>query len=141
MTSKEVGILLLNTFILVLHTVLSVYVARLDGVLVRDIVSADGKGFLRGLGWWFALAIPSTYTNSMVSVSRYENHILLTSNVQLRYLQSKLSLSLRTRLTRYTHDLYLSSAPDLKYYRVGHEGGLNGIDQCVVKSLFRDDPS
>lgn len=31
-------------------------------------VSANGKGFIRGLGWWFALAIPSTYTNSMVGV-------------------------------------------------------------------------
>ncbi len=45
---------------------LSVGVARLDGMLVRDIVSADGKGFLRNLGLWFLLAIPSTYTNTMV---------------------------------------------------------------------------
>lgn len=29
-------------------------------------MSANGKGFLKGLGWWMALAIPSTYTNSMV---------------------------------------------------------------------------
>jgi ATP-binding cassette, subfamily D (ALD), peroxisomal long-chain fatty acid import protein len=67
LTSKEVGLLLLHTFFLVTRTILSVYVAHLDGRLVRDIVSADGKGFLRGLGWWFALAIPSSYTNSMVS--------------------------------------------------------------------------
>jgi ATP-binding cassette subfamily D (ALD) long-chain fatty acid import protein len=66
LTSKEVGILLLHTFFLVTRTVLSVYVAHLDGRIVRDIVSADGKGFLRGLGWWFALAVPSSYTNSMV---------------------------------------------------------------------------
>jgi ATP-binding cassette, subfamily D (ALD), peroxisomal long-chain fatty acid import protein len=67
LTSKEVGLLLLHTFFLVTRTILSVYVAHLDGRLVRDIVSADGKGFLRGLGWWFALAVPSSYTNSMVS--------------------------------------------------------------------------
>ncbi|KAG8802385.1 hypothetical protein FRC16_009759 [Serendipita sp. 398] len=118
LTSKEVGILLLHTFFLVTRTILSVYVAHLDGRLVRDIVSADGKGFLRGLGWWFALAIPSSYTNSM-----------------LRHLQSKLSLRLRTRLTRYTHDLYLSSAPDLKYYRVSGEGGLEGIDQYITSDI------
>lgn len=76
------------------------------------MVSADSKGFLRGLGLWFALAVPSTYTNSM-----------------LRHLQSKLSSHLRTRLTRYTHDLYLSSAPELRYYRVGTEGGLDSVDQ------------
>lgn len=46
---------------------LSVAVARLDGRIVRDLVSADGKGFLKGLGLWFALAVPSTYTNVMVS--------------------------------------------------------------------------
>lgn len=56
---------------------------RLDGRIVRDLVCAfcncnryysltmlkvraDGKGFLKGLGLWFLLAIPSTYTNSMV---------------------------------------------------------------------------
>ena len=66
-TSKEVATLCLHSFFLVLRTILSVYVARLDGRIVRDIVSADGVGFLKGLGWWFALAVPSTYTNSMVS--------------------------------------------------------------------------
>jgi ATP-binding cassette, subfamily D (ALD), peroxisomal long-chain fatty acid import protein len=64
--SKESLILFMHSFFLVLRTVLSVGVARLDGRLVRDIVSADGKGFLKGLGLWFALAIPSTYTNTMV---------------------------------------------------------------------------
>lgn len=43
-------------------------VARLDGKIVRDIVKADGKGFMRGLALWFLLAIPSSVTNSMVSV-------------------------------------------------------------------------
>lgn len=64
--SKESLILFLHSGFLVLRTVLSVGVARLDGRLVRDIVSADGKGFLKGLGLWFLLAIPSTYTNTMV---------------------------------------------------------------------------
>lgn len=67
-TSKEVATLCLHSFFLVLRTILSVYVARLDGRIVRNIVSADGIGFLKGLGWWFALAVPSSYTNSMVSM-------------------------------------------------------------------------
>ncbi|KAI0826191.1 ABC transporter transmembrane region 2-domain-containing protein [Irpex lacteus] len=116
--SKESGIIALHSFFLVLRTVLSVAVARLDGRLVRDIVSADGKGFLKGLGLWFALAIPSTYTNTMI-----------------HHLQAKLSLRMRTRLTRYTHDLYLSSAPDLRYYRVGQEGGLEGVDQYITSDI------
>ena len=52
-------------------------------MIVRDLVSANAKGFLKGLLYWWLLAIPSTYTNSMI-----------------RYLQQKLSISFRTRLTR-----------------------------------------
>lgn len=64
--SKEALILLLHSFFLVSRTVLSVGVARLDGKIVRDLVSADGKGFLKGIGLWFLMAVPSTYTNTMV---------------------------------------------------------------------------
>ncbi|KAJ7275087.1 ABC transporter transmembrane region 2-domain-containing protein [Mycena rebaudengoi] len=112
--SKETLIVVLHSFFLVLRTVLSIAVARLDGRIVRDLVRADGKGFMKGLGLWFLLAIPSTYTNSMI-----------------RHLQSKLSLRLRTRLTRYTHDLYLSAAPDLRYYRTG----LEGVDQYLTADV------
>ncbi|KAI0317948.1 ABC transporter transmembrane region 2-domain-containing protein [Amylostereum chailletii] len=116
--SKEAVLVLLHSVFLVLRTVLSIGVARLDGMIVRDLVSADGKGFLKGLGLWFALAIPSTYTNSMI-----------------RHLQSKLALRFRTRLSRYTHDLYLSSAPNLRYYRVTGEGGLEGVDQYITADV------
>ncbi|KAI0372061.1 hypothetical protein BV20DRAFT_964772 [Pilatotrama ljubarskyi] len=116
--SKEALILVSHSFFLVLRTVLSVAVARLDGRIVRDLVSADGIGFLKGLGLWFLLAIPSTYTNSMI-----------------RHLQAKLSLRMRTRLTRYTDDLYLSSAPDLRYYRVAMEGGLDDVDQYITSDI------
>ncbi|PFH47288.1 hypothetical protein AMATHDRAFT_67944 [Amanita thiersii Skay4041] len=112
--SKESFIVVLHSFFLVLRTVLSIAVAKLDGVIVRDLVKADGKGFLRGLGLWFLLAIPSTYTNSMI-----------------KHLQSKLSLRLRTRLTRYVHDLYLSSFPHLRYYR----SGLDGVDQYITADV------
>ncbi|KAK7683183.1 hypothetical protein QCA50_013856 [Cerrena zonata] len=116
--SKEALILLLHSFFLVSRTVLSVGVARLDGRIVRDLVSADGKGFVKGLGLWFLMAIPSTYTNTMI-----------------HHLQAKLSLRLRSRLSRYTHDLYLSSAPDLRYYRVGLEGGLADVDQYITSDI------
>ncbi|ODN82953.1 hypothetical protein L202_01197 [Cryptococcus amylolentus CBS 6039] len=97
---KEAFLLLLHTFFLVSRTVLSVMVARLDGRIVRDLVSANGAGLLRGLGWWFALAVPSTYTNAMI-----------------RYLERKLALAFRTNLTRYIHDLYLNE--NLNYYKLG----------------------
>ncbi|KAI0031943.1 ABC transporter transmembrane region 2-domain-containing protein, partial [Vararia minispora EC-137] len=116
--SRETLDVLLHSAFLVLRTVLSLAVARLDGMIVRDLVSADGSGFLKGLGLWFALAVPSTYTNSMI-----------------RHLQSKLALRFRERLTRYTHDLYLSSQPHLRYYRISSEGGLDGIDQYLTSDI------
>ncbi|KAG2129302.1 ABC transporter transmembrane region 2-domain-containing protein, partial [Suillus cothurnatus] len=112
--TREALLLTAHSTFLVLRTVLSIAVARLDGRIVRDLVSADGKGFLTGLALWFALAIPSIYTNSMI-----------------RHLQSTLSLRFRTRLTRYIHDLYLSSAPHLRYYRVP----LHGIDQYITADV------
>ncbi|KAH9077907.1 ABC transporter transmembrane region 2-domain-containing protein [Lactarius deliciosus] len=116
--SSEVGIVLVHSTFLILRTVLSVGVAKLDGKIVKALVSADGRGFLRGLGLWFLLAIPSTYTNSMI-----------------RHLQSRLSLRLRTRLTRYTHDLYLSSDPHLRYYRISGQGGIDGVDQYITADI------
>ncbi|KDR76478.1 hypothetical protein GALMADRAFT_67361 [Galerina marginata CBS 339.88] len=114
--SPEAGIVVLHSSFLVLRTVLSILVARLDGRIVRDLVRADGKGFLKGLGLWFLLAIPSTFTNSMI-----------------RHFQSLLALRLRTRLTRYLHDLYLSSNPDLRYYRAPNY--LEGVDQYLTADV------
>ncbi|KAJ3813026.1 ABC transporter transmembrane region 2-domain-containing protein [Lentinula lateritia] len=114
--SKEAFILAVHSFFLVARTVLSVAVARLDGIIVRDLVRADARGFLRGLGLWFALAVPSTYTNVMI-----------------KHLQSTLALRIRTRLTRYIHDLYLSNYPDLRYYRL--LGSIEGVDQYITADI------
>jgi ATP-binding cassette subfamily D (ALD) long-chain fatty acid import protein len=117
--SKEALILLLHSVFLILRTWLSVIVAKLDGSIVRSIVSADGKGFARGLGWWFAIAIPAVYTNSMI-----------------RYLQSKLSIAFRTRLTRYAHDLYLDKS--ISYYRMGNlDGHIESADQYITTDIAR----
>ena len=131
--APEAGIVVLHSTFLVLRTLLSILVARLDGRLVRDIVKADGKGFLKGLGLWFLLAIPSTLTNSMVrdSTSNFSSPYLIT--FQIRHLQSLLALRLRTRLTRYLHDLYLSSNPDLRYYRASNY--IQGIDQYLTADV------
>jgi ATP-binding cassette subfamily D (ALD) long-chain fatty acid import protein len=41
----------------------------------------------------------------------------LLSGAQIVYLQSKIALAFRTRLTRYTHDLYLSERQN--FYKFG----------------------
>ncbi len=58
---------------------------------------------------------------------------ILSFRVQIRHLQSLLALRLRTRLTRYLHDLYLSSNPDLRYYRASNY--LDGVDQFLTSDV------
>ncbi|KAF2190603.1 hypothetical protein K469DRAFT_657063 [Zopfia rhizophila CBS 207.26] len=89
--SKEFRLLISHSIFLVLRTMISLYVAELDGRLVSNLVRGRGKDFLTGLVWWMTVAIPATFTNSMLS-----------------YHQCKLSLQYRTRMTNYIHNKYLS---------------------------------
>ncbi|KAJ3079292.1 hypothetical protein HK102_003876 [Quaeritorhiza haematococci] len=115
---KTALIVALHTVFLVLRTYLSVVVARLDGKLVKDMVAADGKEFLKGLGYWFAIAIPATYTNSMI-----------------RYLQSKLAIALRTSLTRHVHELYMER--NTYYKALNLDNRIQGADQLITTDINR----
>ena len=68
--SKELRLLISHSVFLVLRTLISLYVAELDGKLVSALVRGKGKAFLTGLVWWMLVAIPATFTNSMVWISR-----------------------------------------------------------------------
>jgi ATP-binding cassette subfamily D (ALD) long-chain fatty acid import protein len=65
--SKEFRLLISHSIFLVLRTMISLYVAELDGRLVSSLVRGKGRDFLTGLVWWMTVAIPATFTNSMVS--------------------------------------------------------------------------
>ena len=116
--SKESGLLATHAVFLLARTYLSLVVARLDGEIVRDLVAGKGKAFLLGICKWLAIGSVSSYTNSMI-----------------KFLQSKISIAFRTRLTRYIHDLYLS--PDLAYYKLHNlDGGIGqGADQFITQDL------
>lgn len=66
--SKEFRLLISHSVFLVLRTMLSIYVAELDGRLVSNLVRGKGKEFMSGLAWWMTVAIPATFTNSMVGI-------------------------------------------------------------------------
>lgn len=97
--SKEASLLALHSFFLILRTVLSLYVASLDGAIVSALVRAQPRLFLWKIFLWMAVAVPATYTNSMLS-----------------FLQSKLALAYRTRLTAQVHEMYLE---DTTFYALG----------------------
>lgn len=76
--SREIGILSVHTTCLISRTFLSIYVAAIEGAIVKYIVRKDLKQFIFGLMKWFGIAIPATFINSMI-----------------RYLENKLALSFR----------------------------------------------
>lgn len=117
-SSKEAGLLVSHGIFLMLRTYLSLVVARLDGELVRDLVAGNGKPFLWGIVKWCGLGSFASYTNAMI-----------------KFLESKVSIAFRTRLTRYIHDLYLND--NLNYYKLSNlDGGVGqGADQYITQDL------
>ncbi|KAB5586008.1 ABC transporter transmembrane region 2-domain-containing protein [Coniochaeta sp. 2T2.1] len=103
--SKEARLLISHSFFLVLRTLISVKVAAMDGAIVKSLVKGNGREFLVRIIWWMVIAVPATFTNSMLS-----------------WHQAELSLTYRTRLTQYIHDKYLSQ---LTFY------GISALDDRI----------
>jgi ATP-binding cassette subfamily D (ALD) long-chain fatty acid import protein len=72
--SKEFRLLIGHSVFLVLRTMISLYVAELDGRLVSALVRGKGREFLVGLVWWMGVAVPATFTNSMVCTPPYTSN-------------------------------------------------------------------
>lgn len=106
--SPETRLLISHSFFLVVRTLISLKVAAMDGAIVKSLVKGNGKEFLTRILWWMVIAIPATFTNSMLS-----------------WHQAELSLKYRTRLTQHIHDKYLSQ---LTFY------GISALDDRIKKS-------
>ncbi|GAM84559.1 hypothetical protein ANO11243_025550 [Dothideomycetidae sp. 11243] len=116
--SKELRLLVSHTIFLILRTLISLYVAELDGKLVSSLVRGKGSEFLSGLIWWMLVAIPATFTNSMLS-----------------YHQCKLSLQYRTRLTQHIHSKYLSN---MTFYTLSAlDDRIKNADQLITVDVAR----
>jgi ATP-binding cassette subfamily D (ALD) long-chain fatty acid import protein len=139
--SKEFRLVIGHSVFLVLRTMISLYVAELDGRLVSALVRGKGREFLMGLVWWMAVAIPATFTNSMVRgicvLCQDEGlgRIAITNKKQLSYHQCKLSLQYRTRLTNFIHSKYLSQ---MKFYTLSAlDDRIANADQLITVDVAK----
>ena len=89
--SKQCLYLALHTLTLISRTFISIYVAQLEGTLVKSIVQKSSRDFLINLFKWLSIAIPATTCNSLI-----------------RYLECKLDLELRLNLVNKSLKYYFS---------------------------------
>lgn len=76
--TPEVGLLSMHTVALVCRTFMSIFVATMEGQMVKYIVRRDVPNFGLMLFKWLLCALPATFLNSMI-----------------RYLECKLALAFR----------------------------------------------
>ncbi|KAH8100490.1 adrenoleukodystrophy protein [Cristinia sonorae] len=124
--SKEAMLLFMHSSLLIFRTVISLYVAALDGKIVASLVRAQTFPFLWNILKWLLVAIPATWTNSWLS-----------------YVQNKLALAYRTRLTEEVTRQYLGDGEETEnggkvYYKLANlDDRIKNPDQMITHDIQR----
>ena len=125
---REAGLLGGHTVVLVARTFLSVYVARLEGRMVKHIVRKDVTTFVRLLAVWFGVAVPATFINSLIRCQ--SDNLAASLDLCCRYLEAKVALAFRGRLTREAYRRYMRGQT---YYRCSQDRvqGVRSLHTCT----------
>lgn len=114
--TAEAGLLFIHTLALATRTFLSIYVASMEGQIVKYIVRQDVTQFALMLLKWLGVAVPATFINSVI-----------------RYLENKIALAFRTRLVNYTYGQYFKNHT---YYRVANlDGRIENADHRLTDDI------
>ena len=112
----EVFDLVSLTFFLVLRTFLSIYLAGVNGKIVKAIIELDLKLFLKRILNLGAMAIPASFVNSM-----------------LTFTNKRLAINFRRRLTNHFHGIYLK---DMIYYQLCNlDNRIKNPDQRLTSDI------
>jgi hypothetical protein len=82
-------LLVIHLTTLITRTFLSIYIAHLDGAIVKSLVERNARNFLRAISIFIGVALPASFINSLI-----------------RFAESKLALAFRSKLTRHAYDAY-----------------------------------
>ncbi|KAF9478026.1 adrenoleukodystrophy protein [Pholiota conissans] len=123
--SKEALLLFMHSALLITRTAISLYVAALDGRIVASLVRAQPLQFFYNILRWLIVAIPATWTNSWLS-----------------YIQNKLSIAYRTRLTQEVMKQYLGDEGEgtdgKAYYKLSNlDDRIKNPDQMITHDIQR----
>ena len=114
--SKEFALLTLHTATLLSRSLLSIYIAEIDGRIAKAIVEMNKTDFIALAIKFLLVAIPASFINSLI-----------------RFLESKLALAIRTQLVRHAYDLYFQNQT---YYRVSNlDSRLANPDHSLTEDL------
>jgi ATP-binding cassette subfamily D (ALD) long-chain fatty acid import protein len=99
-TCQESALLVGFVGVLLARTLLSLVIADVDGYMVKQLINKNKQNIARGIVMWLLIALPSSFINALI-----------------KYLQSRLALSIRSRLTTHVRELYFK---DETYFKVSH---------------------